>query len=328
MRCSYSILIYAIFLFGMVNAVASSSANCFLSPGSCGYPDPAYGNVGVPPGIVLTPALGSAISTPYTTISGLDIIGALEVNANNVTISDTRVTLPPPGCGTQYVTTSICGAWVLVIESGAVGTVIENTELDNYPNVAVQDAVRDYSPGPTLMNKVYTHGTCSGWIGSQIDIEDSYLLADVKNGTTPCIVGIHLENTYDGGSYSSSTKLIFNHNTLLNPLGQTSTIFSKTDFSDLYTLTITNNLLAGGGYTLYGGGAGTGGSIKGPVTVAGNRFARCLSSSCPDQHGYYPKSGYYGLAAYFNNTVTKWSGNYWDDSPNQTICESGSNGCS
>ena len=117
------------------------------------------------------------------------------------------------------------------------------------------------------------------------------------------ISGEHYEDIYYGGGEGS---LIVNHDTMLNPQGQTATVFASNDFGDQTTLTITNNLLAGGGYTLYGGASCTTsecGAVKGPVTVTGNRFSST----------YYPESGYYGIGAYFNNAVTTWSGNFWDD---------------
>jgi hypothetical protein len=97
--------------------------------------------------------------------------------------------------------------------------------------------------------------------------------------------------------------MIFNHNTCLQPQNQTATVFASVDFGNQNTLTITNNLLAGGGWSLYGGGSGNGGNVLGPVTVSGNRFSRL----------YYPNGGYYGIGAYFILAVTRWTGNIWDD---------------
>ena len=98
----------------------------------------------------------------------------------------------------------------------------------------------------------------------------------------------------EGGS------LIADHDTLLNPHDQTANVFTKTDFGDLNTVTVTDNLMAGGGYMVYGGEGGVG-SVVGPVTVTGNRFARCGTAPVadrggghycergPDAHGYWPE---------------------------------------
>jgi hypothetical protein len=110
----------------------------------------------------------------------------------------------------------------------------------------------------------------------------------------------HYEDIYYGGGEGP---LIVNHNTMLNPQGQTAVVFASVDFGDQTTLTITNNLMAGGGYMIYGGGSGSGGKVLGPVTVTGNRFSR----------KYYPEGGYYGVDSYMEKAVTTWSGNIWDE---------------
>jgi hypothetical protein len=78
-------------------------------------------------------------------------------------------------------------------------------------------------------------------------------------------------------------------------------------------LTITDNFLVGGGYVIYPcGNASTVGTST--MNIEDNRFGRCLSASCPDSHGYWPKGGYNGIDAYnFPGASETWSGNYWDD---------------
>jgi hypothetical protein len=68
---------------------------------------------------------------------------------------------------------------------------------------------------------------------------------------------------------------------------------------------------------------------EGPIIVEGNRFARCLGKEVEgeggahlceglaeesnDGHGYYPLGGSFGEFVHFNEAVTSFSGNYWDD---------------
>ena len=66
---------------------------CFASPGSCGYPDPAYGNVGVPRGTSLTKSGDRTVSRDGTVINGLDVSGSITVEASNVTIQNTKINL-------------------------------------------------------------------------------------------------------------------------------------------------------------------------------------------------------------------------------------------
>jgi hypothetical protein len=70
-------------------------------------------------------------------------------------------------------------------------------------------------------------------------------------------------------------------------------------------VTIKDNLLAGGAYTLYGGLSGNQGASSTPgVTITGNRFSAM----------YYPNGGTYGPAAHvWSGDV--WSGNTWADGP-------------
>ncbi len=103
---------------------------------------------------------------------------------------------------------------------------------------------------------------------------------------------------------------------------------------------IEDNLLAGGGYLMYLAGAhGTTPTVKGPVVVTGNRYARCHGKEvgakagghhlcqglaeenetttaplAPDSFGYFPEGGSYGvLYSTYDATTDHFSGNYWDD---------------
>lgn len=98
---------------------------------------------------------------------------------------------------------------------------------------------------------------------------------------------------YGGGAGA----LVVDHDTLLNPHDQTAAVFASVDFGNQTTLTVTGSILAGGDYVIYGGGSGSGGKVVGPVTITNNRFSRV----------YEPNGGYYGAAAYLNESVTTWS---------------------
>ena len=95
-----------------------------------------------------------------------------------------------------------------------------------------------------------------------------------------------------------------NHNTLLTAFGQTAAIFVSTDFAALDNVSITNNLLAGGGYVIYGDATNEHNYGITSETVTGNRFSRI----------YYADSGQYGPedGEYMPSNAT-WSGNVWDD---------------
>jgi hypothetical protein len=118
--------------------------------------------------------------------------------------------------------------------------------------------------------------------------------------------GDHVEAYLNGGEGSPS---ILQHNTILNPVEQTAAISFFNDFGGIAHVTVQDNLLAGGGYVMYGGAKNGTGNVTGPVLVRGNRIAR----GNRDSRGYFPRGGEYGVWAEFNRAVTTSCGNVWDD---------------
>jgi hypothetical protein len=141
-------------------------------------------------------------------------------------------------------------------------------------------------------------------------IKDSYAMAGLY------ISNDHIEDIYE----FAGEALDVDHDTLLNPVPQTATVFVDGKSGDASNVTINNSLLAGGGYTLYA--AANGGT--GRASITNNHFARCLTTavqgsggtwnckSGADSHGYYPKDGSFGYATSNPPSLT-WSGNVWDD---------------
>ena len=95
---------------------------------------------------------------------------------------------------------------------------------------------------------------------------------------------------YDPGDHingmttnSGTALLTIRHNTILNTIDQTDAIRLFEDFGAQSNRIIDNNLVAGGGYTIYGG-ANPGGAATSNIKITNNRFSRV----------YYPNGGYYG----------------------------------
>jgi hypothetical protein len=97
--------------------------------------------------------------------------------------------------------------------------------------------------------------------------------------------------------------LTIQNNTILNKFGQTDAIGLFQDFGVVANVTIDDNLLAGGGYAIYGGEGGKGQPSH--IVVTGNRI-----SSKFFRHG-----GYWGPAVDFDDHAPGdvWSGNVWDN---------------
>jgi hypothetical protein len=87
------------------------------------------------------------------------------------------------------------------------------------------------------------------------------------------------------------------HNTILNPHPQTAAVWIGDARYGPSSGVLRNNLLAGGGYTIYAGpGAAPG------LTVTGNVFSQ----------RYYPRCGSFGAITGWVGSGNTWSGNVFD----------------
>lgn len=282
---------------GVVPAAADAMRHCITRLGACGYPNRT--NTGVPPGAQLTPRSGVIdIERPGQTIAGIALDGAIEVHASNTTIRDDDIVVN----GTQKHCTSPCGGRGIFIAPGVKNTHVEDVTC--HGGAASGANVTEFcivSNDPTtVVNRVRAYWCTTCFIGPAT-WENSFVNL---NGTIP---KEHYEDIYYGGGSSSIT---IAHNTLLNPphdQGDVATIFLSVDFGDQRRASITDNLLAGGGWLVYGGGSGSKGSVIGPMTYSGNRISTLF-----DPHG-----GSYGVGAYFKSSATAWKNNYWDDTLRQ-----------
>jgi hypothetical protein len=258
--------------------------NCVSNPSACGYPDAT--NSGVPPGTALTSSGGFTASTPGKTYTNLDIHGTVTVTANNVTIANSRITTGDASMSSAAIT----------IRSGVSGTKVLHTTMQgsDCQGGSLFAGVMNDSNDQLLMQADY--GQCLDDIlhGSGT-ITDSY---SIDNANIP---GDHYEPiAYDGGGGS----ITIIHDTLLNPHDQTAAVFVTCYFGPVTSETITNSLLAGGDYVVYGPeGNGACDGQTGHQDVENNRFSRV----------YFPKGGQFGTHLYFQDRSTTWSGNVWDD---------------
>jgi hypothetical protein len=97
-----------------------------------------------------------------------------------------------------------------------------------------------------------------------------------------------------------------NHNTLFNQNNQTSVLQITQDFGPESNVTISNNLLAGGGWSIYGGDTGQG--MSRPATdikIINNRLGTIFYRHC----------GFFGWITAFNTPRGAGNvlrGNFWD----------------
>ncbi|HZE18067.1 MAG TPA: hypothetical protein VE197_21550 [Mycobacterium sp.] len=247
----------------------------------------------MPAGVGLTSRVGDMhVKTSGTTVSGLALNGTIFVEADNTTVRDSDITVD----GSQAGCSSPCGGKGIWVKPGVTGTVIEDVTC--HGGAPTGEDVTEFciqsNSATTKVERVHFYNcvTCMAGPG---EWRDSFV-----DQTGAEIPGNHYEDLYYGGGAGA---LVVDHDTMLNPQGQTAVVFSSVDFGDLTGVTIADNLMAGGGYMIYGGQSGSGGEVLGPVSVTGNRFSR----------KYFPNGGYYGVDAHMKASVTTWSGNYWDE---------------
>ncbi len=96
--------------------------------------------------------------------------------------------------------------------------------------------------------------------------------------------------------------LLIRHDTIFVSYGQTDTIGLFQDFGVVANVTIDDNLLAGGGYTIYGGEGSRGQPSH--IVVTRNRVST----------KFFRLGGQWGPVAYFSRHAPGdvWSGNVWD----------------
>ena len=298
---------------------APASGSCFASPGSCGYPDPAFHNVGVPQGTTLTTSGSLTVTTNGAVINGVNITnGSITVNADNVTIENSRI-----DCNCEA-----SRGFAIMEPNGHSGLTVKDSEVSD-GNIYAGGGMG----GTNYFTRLYMHD-CDECIQYDANITDSYFLVDGQGA------GGHFEATYNNHGTES-----VQHATILNPHEQTATIFMDVDnhaACDTH-LTVNNSLLAGGGAVIYPcAEASSAGSSQ--VTITNNRFARCTTKpvvnaasgyicqghgstvgdgtvlAVPDGNGYYPNGGFFMLDSAIYCGSTTWTNNVWDDNGAAAPC--------
>ncbi|MCW2759371.1 MAG: hypothetical protein JWO46_3117 [Nocardioidaceae bacterium] len=265
---------------GSTSSPNTSLRGCAAKPSSCGYPDAT--NAGVPAGTTLRKSGSVNADTAGQVIDGLDITGEINVTAPNVVIKNTRVSARN-------------GDWVIILRAGARNLTIQDSEIMSPADATVDNAcifnITDEKP---TMLRLNIHGCSAGVSSGGGLLQDSYVH---DPGFTPGLSHITLVASNGGGGFT------VRHNTILNPHDQTAAIAFYQDFGVQKDDLVENNLLAGGGYVVYGGNGEKGTATN--IRFLNNRFSRT----------FYPNGGYFGYVASFspNNPGNAWSGNFWDD---------------
>lgn len=273
----------------------ANDAACILPTYSaCDYPNST--NTGVPPGISLTNLTTNddclVVSVDNTVIDGLHITGCIDVEANNVTIQNSRVT----------ATAQIW--WAIKYgdsKPNVTGLRILHVKIDSIPG-----------KGPAAEGG-YPYGISSQGTGSlEVGYSD---ISGFKDGINIAHGLVHNNWIHDLSKYAGAhtqgiylwrapagATLLIKHNTITDLVqDSTAAIFMKEGLG-IHDVTIEDNWLAGGSFTLYGGGA----DAKN-IQVLNNKFSTEIAS----------KGGQYGPVSYWSKKNSgNWSCNIWANGPN------------
>ena len=240
-------------------------------PSGSSFPGPT--NTGVPAGTVLRASGSITTSADGQVIDAMDVQGSIRVEHNNVTIKRTRIRQS--------------GGQAITMNPSRTNLVIEDCELDGTGNTDGASAVGDSNFTIRRCN-VHHFGEGPRTNGNNL-VEDNWFhdfLNFVAQGAHQDVVQI------TGGS-----NIVLRHNTMdIAVDGANAAVMMGTyPGSDI---TVENNLLAGGGYTVYGGSSNGYTNVK----IINNRFST----------RYYPRAGYHGPLVYTAGAMV--SGNVYHES--------------
>jgi hypothetical protein len=225
-----------------------------LEAQTAGYPDAT--NTGVPAGTALTIVNGNmTITTAGTVIENRDVRGCITVNASNVIIRKSRV--------------SCSGS--SVIWSGSTNLVVEDTEI-----------ICGGTPGTTALTpQNYTArrvnaSRCENvlWASRNVTVEDSYLHDPIHYdpATDPHTDTIQIP--------AGASNITIRHNRIYGDYVNQSSFGTSaiTIGGGTSSILVDNNVLAGGGYTLYCDQENHGGPSTN-TAYRNNRFSRVFVST-------------------------------------------------
>lgn len=261
---------------------ATPTAPAPTSTAAAGFPSSA--TTGVPQGTKLTAFKGILrLSTPNTVVSGYDVDGCVVVTASNVVFEKSRVRGGGAGC------------WDL-ISNQASGLTVRDVELDGGGNADLEGM----SASNFTLQRADIHGVGDGVrANGNVVIEDSWI-HDLASQA-----GSH----NDGIQTTAGSNIVIRGNRIENQLTQTSAIMIGADTGNVSGVTVENNLLAGGGYTVYGGARPPSGRTIKAIVIRDNVFTE----------RFFSNAGAYGpLVATADPQITV-SGNRWLESATRTV---------
>jgi len=234
------------------------------------YPDAT--NTGVPAGTTLTAYTGpSTITTAGTVITG-KTMGCIQITASNVTIRNSRIS-----CNGNAVTINDKDLY------GLTPVLIEDSEIDCQSSTGTGIMEAHF----TLRRVEISHCENGLSLNQDVTVEDSYIHSENSIGADPHEDGIqfgcgHWQPGFAGTSCASgyapgALNITLRHDTIYG-MTNGDTAFGTsaiiTNPAGDTNILITNNLLAGGAYTVYCNRPGAGTNFQ----LLNNHFSTRFSS--------------------------------------------------
>jgi hypothetical protein len=231
----------------------------------------------------LTAVTGDIIlSTPGMVYANKRVNGTIAVTACNVTLKNVEVDAGIPYTGDS--TPDLFAIWLQNPATCSVTLDHVSVLTKSAPNVYLTTGIRVAYGAPMTITHSKILGAQLGMVIGPGVVTENYVLL----GAT--LRGDHNEDILEDGVDG----LAIIHNTFLNPNGQTSALSLFTEFGHNAHLLVENNLLAGGGYTVYAG--------DGKSDNQGNP-ARAVDVSFIDNvfwRTYFPTVGNFGPGRAYN----------------------------
>jgi hypothetical protein len=272
------------------SASASARRSDLCTGKACGYPNAS--NTGPKTSAFTRHDGDTSIRDNGAIIAGWDLHGSLDIYANDVTVTDCRIT------STNW--------WAVNLRPGFTGLKVTRCVLTAVPGKGMDNGGSDYAVSNMGSGAIEVGWNDVSKFGNALsmghgNIHDNYVhdLAAFINLSgeyqhTDAVIS-------DGGDAGG---LVIRHNTLLNQIkveqGASAAVGLFADTGPVSNTTVEDNWLAGGAYALYGGGPGATG-----IRVVGNVFST----------QYWPKCGFYGPVAAWNagGAGNVWSNNVTSD---------------
>lgn len=198
------------------------------------FPDAS--SSGVPEATSLSPADSLTIDEDGTVIEGQDISGSVTVNADDVTIRNSRIT----------------SSGEPAVRAQGSNLVIEDSEIDGEGKAGPAVGYSDYT-----LRRVHIHNVQEGprIAGGDVTIEDSLIdgVVDVEDNHTDMIQAVSGDNIVITGNNLQS------YNPDSGTYGNAAFMYGEEE-GPVTDCRVEGNLLNGGNYTINGGGGGTEGA--------------------------------------------------------------------